>query len=293
MNTCSQLPERAFASSLQRGVVDTTDGCSVSFSLCVRQAFVATRSGDGVSFAQAGSLQLDPVSTVHDAVQDRVANRRVADKFMPAANGDLAGDQQRALFVTVVDDFQQVASLLGGQWLRSPVVDYQQPGTFQARQQSGQPSLATRGGEFGEQSRRPPIQRREALTACLVSQSASKPTFADTGWAADHQMLALADPVTACKLVEQSAVEAAWRAEVGVLDHRVLAQACLAQPAAQPLVLSAGDLAVEQQAEPVLARDVGSGRGALHLEERIGHGGHAKGAQALGQGMDQHRLSFQ
>src|SRR5271166_991094 len=164
MNTCSQLPERAFASSLQRGVVDTTDGCSVSFSLCVRQAFVATRSGDGVWFAQAGSLQLDPVSTVHDAVQDRVANRRVADKFMPAANGDLAGDQQRALFVTVVDDFQQVASLLGGQWLRSPVVDYQQPGTFQARQQSGQPSLATRGGEFGEQSRRPPIQRREALT---------------------------------------------------------------------------------------------------------------------------------
>src|SRR5208337_966623 len=99
-------------------------------------------------------------------------------------------------------------------------------------------------------------------------------------------MLALADPVTACKLVEQSTVEAAWCAEVGVLDHRVLAQACLAQPAAQPFVLSAGDLAVEQQAEPVLAREVGSGRVAQHLEERVGHGGHAKAAQALGKGMD-------
>src|SRR5271166_3724075 len=95
MNTSSQLRERAFASSLQRGVVDTTDGCSVSFSFCVRQSFVATRSGDGVWFAQAGSFQLDPVSTVHHAVQDRLANRRVADEFMPAANGDLAGDQQQ------------------------------------------------------------------------------------------------------------------------------------------------------------------------------------------------------
>jgi hypothetical protein len=28
-------------------------------------------------------------------------------------------------------------------------------------------------------------------------------------------------------------------------------------------------------------------------EERIGHGGHAEAAQALGQGVGQHRLSFQ
>jgi len=58
-------------------------------------------------------------------------------------------------------------------------------------------------------------------------------------------------------------------------------------------LLSRGDLALEQEAEPVLARQLGGGRVELHLQERVRHGGHAEGAQALGQGMDQHRLSFQ
>jgi hypothetical protein len=43
----------------------------------------------------------------------------------------------------------------------------------------------------------------------------------------------------------------------------------------------------------VASREVGGGGIVLHLEERIGHGGHAEAAQALGQRVDQHRLSFQ
>ena len=62
---------------------------------------------------------------------------------------------------------------------------------------------------------------------------------------------------------------------------------------AEALVVACGDLALEQQAEPVFAWQVGGGRVGLHLQERVGHRGQAEGAQALGQGMDQHRLSFQ
>ena len=75
---------------------------------------------DGVTLAQAGSLQLDAVGAVNDAVQDRVADRRIADEFVPARHGDLAGHQQRSLLVAVIDDLQQVAALLGGQRLRAP-----------------------------------------------------------------------------------------------------------------------------------------------------------------------------
>jgi hypothetical protein len=32
---------------------------------------------------------------------------------------------------------------------------------------------------------------------------------------------------------------------------------------------------------------------AVHVEERVGHGGEAEAAQALGQGVDEHRASFQ
>ena len=106
-------------------------------------------------------------------------------------------------------------------------------------------------------------------------------------------MLAMADPVTAREFVEQRTIQTARCAEVGVLDHGVLPQSGVAEPSAQTLVVARGHLAVEQQAEPVLAREVGGGRVVLHLQERVGHGGHAEVAQALGQGMGQHRLSFQ
>ena len=64
--------------------------------------------------------------------------------------------------------------------------------------------------------------------------------------------------------------------EVGVLDHGALAQSGVAEPSAEGFVVARGCLAVEQQAEPVLAREVGGGGIVLHLDERIGHGGHAE-----------------
>jgi hypothetical protein len=106
-------------------------------------------------------------------------------------------------------------------------------------------------------------------------------------------MLAVTDPVAACEFVEQRTVQATRRMEVGVLDHGALTQSGVAEPSGETLVVARGYLVVEQQAEPVLAREVGGGGIALHLEECIGHGGHAEAAQAFGQRVDQHRFSFQ
>ena len=75
--------------------------------------------------SQAAALQLEAVRTVHHPVDDGVADRHVADDFVPAADRNLAGDQQRALVIPVVDDLQQVTALLGRQRLGSPIVDDQ------------------------------------------------------------------------------------------------------------------------------------------------------------------------
>ena len=48
---------------------------------------------------------------MNDAVEDGVGERGNADQVMPAVHGNLAGDQQRPLPVTVVDDLQQIAAL--------------------------------------------------------------------------------------------------------------------------------------------------------------------------------------
>jgi hypothetical protein len=86
---------------------------------------------------------------------------------MPTGHGDLAGHQQRSLLVAVFNDLQQVASLLGGERLRPPVIDDEQPGTLQRRQHPRQPAFAAGGREFCEQPWRAPIEHREAFPAAL------------------------------------------------------------------------------------------------------------------------------
>ena len=77
--------------------------------------------------------------------------------------------------MAIVDDLEQIAPLLGVQRLRPPIVDDQQPGAFQRRQQPRQPALAARGGEFGEQPRGSPVEHREPFAAGLVSKCTGEP----------------------------------------------------------------------------------------------------------------------
>ena len=53
---------------------------------------------------------------------------------MPAIDGHLAGDQQRAAIVAVVDDLEQIAALLGIERFWPPIIDDQQPDAFGHRQ---------------------------------------------------------------------------------------------------------------------------------------------------------------
>ncbi len=108
----------------------------------------------------------------------------------------------------------------------------------------------------------------------------------------------LAQPVAGGELLEQGAVEAAMGMEIDALDDGALAQPGLAQPGLvqatkEALVLAAGRLAIHEQPEPVLAAEfAGIGR-VLQLDERLGHRGEAKRAQALDGWVDQHRASSQ
>ncbi len=82
-------------------------------------------------------------------------------------------------------------------------------------------------------------------------------------------MVAVADPATGGERLEQTAVETARRAQIGVLDHRVLSQSGEVQPSTEPLVVTRGDLMVDQQPKPVLARQIVGCRLVVHVEERV------------------------
>lgn len=68
-------------------------------------------------------------------VQDGVGPGRIAHDVGPGGYEDLAGDQERAVVVAVVDVLQEVAPLLFIQGLWTPIVVYgrpRMPGIFEA-----------------------------------------------------------------------------------------------------------------------------------------------------------------
>jgi len=60
---------------------------------------------------------------MNDAIEDRIGQSGIAHELVPSVDGKLAGDDQRAAIVAVFDNLQQVAALLGGEWLGSPIIE--------------------------------------------------------------------------------------------------------------------------------------------------------------------------
>ena len=120
---------------------------------------------------QALALKFDAMGIVNDAVQYGVAERGIGDNIVPLRDGDLAGDQKRALVVTIVDDFQEVSTLFGGQGLGSPIIDDDEGGSLDGHHQASEPALAAGLSEIGEETRGAAIENGEAVAARLVAQS--------------------------------------------------------------------------------------------------------------------------
>jgi hypothetical protein len=70
--------------------------------------------------AQTLAGQIDAIGVVNDAVEDGVGERGNPDQVMPAVHGNLAGDDERALVVAILDDFEQIARLIGGERFGGP-----------------------------------------------------------------------------------------------------------------------------------------------------------------------------
>lgn len=81
------------------------------------------------------------------------------------------------------------------------------------------------------------------------------------------------DPRAAGELVEQPAIEAARGPVIDVLDDGVVAQSGITQPGGEAFVATMGDLAIDEQTEPV---GVGEGcalTGGFGFGESLGHAG--------------------
>lgn len=62
---------------------------------------------------------------MHQAVEDRIGERRVTDCGMPVFDRQLTGDDCRASPMAIIEDLQEVAAALVGQRRQRPLVDDQ------------------------------------------------------------------------------------------------------------------------------------------------------------------------
>src|SRR5271169_123081 len=129
-------------------------------------------------FAQGLAVEGKAVRGVHEAVEDGIGDCRIDDHLVPVIDGELTGHNRRAAAMAIVDDFEQVAALLRGQWRQPPVIEDQKLDTGEALEEAYIPSVAARQCKCVEQAWYPIIEHRSIITACLVSERAGEPPVA-------------------------------------------------------------------------------------------------------------------
>jgi hypothetical protein len=91
--------------------------------VCIIRIGQVLRFRRRLPLAQTFSGALDPVGVVDDSVENGVGERRDDNHIVPAIDGNLAGDDEGALVVAVLDDFEEIAGLIGRQGFRPPIVE--------------------------------------------------------------------------------------------------------------------------------------------------------------------------
>src|SRR4029077_17950421 len=207
--------------------------------------------------------------------------RRLADQIVRAVDGDLTGENGRATPIAFLEDLVEVPAGTGVERFEAPIVEDQELDAGKTAQDAGIAAVTPGEREFGEELRNPLIENRAVIAAGLVTQGTSKPRFAHAGRPAQDQIVVRVDPLAIGELVEESAVEPAWGPVIDVLDAGLLAQSGIAQPGGKPLVAAMGELAIDQQPEPVGMSECGGFVGSFELGKRLGHAGQAKLAQLV------------
>ena len=124
---------------------------------------------------------------MHEAVEDGIGDCRIDDHLVPVIDGELTGHNRRAAAMAIVDDFEQVAALLRGQWRQPPVIEDQKLDTGEALEEAYIPSVAARQCKCVEQAWYAIIEHRSIITACLVSERAGEPALARAGFPGDQE----------------------------------------------------------------------------------------------------------
>ncbi len=110
--------------------------------------------------------------------------------------------------MAVVDDLKEIATLVGGEWSQSPVVEDEEFDPRQRLEQACMASVAACQRQASNSRGMAMVEDRTIVAACLVAQRACDPALADAGGAGDKQVLLARDPVTIDQLGKEGPLDA-------------------------------------------------------------------------------------
>jgi len=195
------------------------------------------RGGGGAEFSERSSGQRDAVRVVHQAIHDRVAEGGVPDAFVPVLDGDLTGEQRGAPARAIFDHLQEIAPFPIADRREAPIVQNQEIGLAQLREQFAVRAVVARDDQLRQESRQAQIADGVAMAARTLTKRTGQPAFTRPGWPRDEQHPVLPDPVAGRESQELQFVEAALHAKVDILDRRRVAQSRqLQEPRESPIL---------------------------------------------------------
>src|ERR1700689_2815971 len=173
---------------------------------------------------------------VGEAVQDGVGVSGIANNLMPGGRGELGGDERRSAPVSLLEDFEQIVTGAGVEGFEAEVVENEQIGAAEGFDEARMAPVASGERQILAELRPAMIEDGAIVAAGFLADGASQPTLADAGGADQSQIVVGVDPFALRELLEQGAIKPSGGAKVDVLDARLLAQFCGAQPRGQAFV---------------------------------------------------------
>ena len=214
---------------------------------------------------------------------------RPGQSRMPFLERELAGDQGGPGGVSVLEEFEQVAAMVGIELGEAEVVEHDEVELGEGGEEFGIGAVAAGDGEVVQQPRQSQVQRGEPVAAGLIGERTGEPGLGNAERSGDEDVEVLAQPAPGGKREDEGLVESAGVAEVDVLDAGVgMAQLRAAQSIGHAPVVAHGEFAVDDQAEALLYRERLAGGGLELLGQRRGYAEALELMELVDGGMGQH-----
>lgn len=114
---------------------------------------------------------------VQQAIENGIGKGRLTDVIVPVVDRQLAGDEGGAGAHAIIQDLEQIIALALADRGDGEVINDQQSCFGEAAELFAQAAIGVRELELFEQTRRPQVEGREALTASLIAQARRRARF--------------------------------------------------------------------------------------------------------------------